>query len=213
VAAVASIRLTRSSKLRPCRSATGRATPPSRTPSAPSARTPRPSTREGRVRPSLPSRDLRAWIKSHNLPRCRTPGPLYRGRWEVHGGGIRTSPTWLGIPVADQEPPRHSLIAKADQQVASLLGNPQARGMVGDAAKVHPPAAKLNEEQHMQPAQPDRIDGEEVARDDPGGLLAPTPGRRGASRRRVKTVSAQHPPDRAGRHRTPNRRISPWMRW
>ena len=24
--------------------------------------------------------------------------------------------------------------------------------MVGDAAKVHPPAAKLNEEQHVQPA-------------------------------------------------------------
>jgi hypothetical protein len=74
--------------------------------------------------------------------------------------------------------------------------------MVGDAGEVDPPAAEFDEERHMQPAQPDSIDGEEVARDDPASLLTQErpPARGGASGCRVKTVSAQHPPDRAGRH-------------
>jgi hypothetical protein len=37
---------------------------------------------------------------------------------------------------------------------------------------VDPPAVQLDEEQHVQPLQPDRVDGEEVARNDPGALLA-----------------------------------------
>jgi hypothetical protein len=41
-----------------------------------------------------------------------------------------------------------------------------------------------------------------VARHDPSSLLAQerSPARWGTPRRRVKTVGAQHPPDRAGRH-------------
>jgi hypothetical protein len=37
---------------------------------------------------------------------------------------------------------------------------------------VDPSAVQLDEEQHVQPLQPDRVDGEEVARNDPGALLA-----------------------------------------
>ena len=108
----------------------------------------------------------------------------------------------LGVPITDQKPPRHRLIAKAGQQIAGLLGNPQAGRMVGDAGQVHPPAAELDDEQHIHPPQEHRVDGEEVAGHDSGGLLAQErpPTRRGASGRRVKTVGAQHPPDRAGRH-------------
>jgi hypothetical protein len=74
--------------------------------------------------------------------------------------------------------------------------------MVGDAGKVHSPACKLDEEQRIHALQEDRVDGEAVAGDDPSSLLAQErpPARRGASRRRVKAVGAQHPPDRAGRH-------------
>ena len=52
------------------------------------------------------------------------------------------------------------------------------------------------------PAARRPVDGEEVARHDPGGLLAQErpPARRDTPRRRVKTVSTQHSPDRAGRH-------------
>jgi hypothetical protein len=50
--------------------------------------------------------------------------------------------------------------------------------------------------------QEDRVDGEQVAGHDPGGLLAQErpPARCSAPGRRVKTVGAQYPPDRAGRH-------------
>jgi hypothetical protein len=108
----------------------------------------------------------------------------------------------LGVPVADQEPERSSLIAKDGDEVAGLLGNPEAGGMVSDAGKMDPPAAKLDEEQHLHPPQEDRVDGEKVARDDPGGLVAQErpPVRCTASGRRVKAVGAQNPPDRAGRH-------------
>ena len=40
------------------------------------------------------------------------------------------------------------------------------------AGELHTPVVKLDEEQHVQPLQPDRVDGEEVARNDPGALLA-----------------------------------------
>jgi hypothetical protein len=65
-----------------------------------------------------------------------------------------------GVPVADQEPPRRSLIAEAGQQIAGLLGNPQAGRMTGDAGKVHPPAAELDDKQHLHPPQEDRVDRE-----------------------------------------------------
>jgi hypothetical protein len=35
---------------------------------------------------------------------------------------------------------------------------------------VDPAGVQLDEEQHIQPSQPDGVNGEEVARDDPGGL-------------------------------------------
>jgi hypothetical protein len=37
---------------------------------------------------------------------------------------------------------------------------------------VDPAGVQFDEEQHVQPPQQDRVDGEEVARNDPGGLLA-----------------------------------------
>jgi hypothetical protein len=75
----------------------------------------------------------------------------------------------------------------------------------GDADQVHPSASEFDDEQHIYALQEDRVDGEEVARQDPGGLLAQErpPTRCSAPGRRVKAVGAQHPPDRAGRHPTP----------
>jgi hypothetical protein len=57
------------------------------------------------------------------------------------------------------------------------------------------------QEQHVQPPQPDGVDGEEVAGEDPGGLLAQErpPGRAGPSRSRVEPVAAQRGADRGGR--------------
>ena len=145
-------------------------------------------------------------------------GRLHRRADDLAAGGapdIIEHPGELGVSVADQELPRRSLIAKIDQQIASLLGNPQSRGMVGDATKMHPPAAKFDEEQHMQLAQPDSIDGEEVARDDPGGLLTQErpPARRGASRRGSRPWARSTRRIELADTRTPRRNSSPWIRW
>jgi hypothetical protein len=54
--------------------------------------------------------------------------------------------------------------------------------MGGHPGQVDPPGLQLNEEQHIQPPQRHGLDGEEVARNDPGGLLAKErPPRRGRS--------------------------------
>jgi hypothetical protein len=44
--------------------------------------------------------------------------------------------------------------------------------MGGDARDVHAPALELDEEEYVQAAQPEGVDGEEVALDDAGCLLA-----------------------------------------
>jgi hypothetical protein len=46
--------------------------------------------------------------------------------------------------------------------------DPQTVGISGDPGQVDPSAVQLDEEQRVQPLQPDRVDGEEVARNDPG---------------------------------------------
>ena len=56
------------------------------------------------------------------------------------------------------------------QQVAGLLGDPAAVGIGGHPGQVDPPGVQFDEEQHVQPPQPDRIDGEEVAGEDAGVL-------------------------------------------
>jgi hypothetical protein len=60
---------------------------------------------------------------------------------------------------------------------------------------------QLDEEQHMQPPQPDGVDGEEVAGDDPGSLLAQErpPGRGRPPRCGVEPVAAQRRTDRGRR--------------
>jgi hypothetical protein len=51
-----------------------------------------------------------------------------------------------------------------------LLHGPLAGGMCGDASEVHPTGAMLDEDQDVQSLQQDRIDMQEVDREDPGGL-------------------------------------------
>jgi hypothetical protein len=124
-------------------------------------------------------------------------------------------PGELGVPVADQEPERSGLIAKDGDEVAGLLGNPEAGGMVSDAGKMDPPPAKLDEEQHIYPPQEDRVDGEKSQARIPAAcwrrndrqFAAP---RRGAGSRpwarRILRIELADT-------RQPRRNSSPWMRW
>jgi hypothetical protein len=72
----------------------------------------------------------------------------------------------LGVPVADQEPERGSTVIQLNHEIAGLLGHPRASRMGRDTSQVHPPAAQFDDEQHIQPPQPNSVDGEEVAGQD-----------------------------------------------
>jgi hypothetical protein len=94
-----------------------------------------------------------------------------------------------------------SLFAEHLQQVAGLLGDPQTVGVGGHPGQVDPSGVQLDEEQHVQPLQPHGVDSEEVAGEDPGGLLAQErlPGRRGPARGRVQSMTAEGAADRGCR--------------
>jgi hypothetical protein len=105
----------------------------------------------------------------------------------------------LAVAVVDQEadPLEHT----REAEVARLLGHPVA-GRVGRAARqVDATAAELDEEQHIEATKRDRLDGEEVAGEHAGALLAEEvpPARPRTPRRRLKTGREQHASNRARR--------------
>ena len=51
-------------------------------------------------------------------------------------------------------------LTQTHHQVASLLGHPLPRRMRGHPEHVHPPRIDLDDEQHVEPAQQHRVNGE-----------------------------------------------------
>ena len=74
----------------------------------------------------------------------------------------------LGVPVANEEP--HTRKPLVDGEVPGLLGDPRRVGVGGDARHVHSPGRELDEEQDVDRLEADRLDGEEVGREDPRRL-------------------------------------------
>jgi hypothetical protein len=72
----------------------------------------------------------------------------------------------------------------------------------GDAGQVHPPVLEFNDEEHVQPGQPDRFDGQEVAGEHAGRLGAQElrPAWSAASWCRSQAVAAQDGAHRDRRH-------------
>ena len=61
-------------------------------------------------------------------------------------------------------------LAEAEGEVAGLLRGPLARRACGDAAKMHPAGAMLDEYQDIQSPEEHGIDVQEIDCDDPGSL-------------------------------------------
>src|SRR6266540_5790559 len=66
----------------------------------------------------------------------------------------------LRVTIADEEAHAASLVLQAQQEVAGLLGDPGGVGIGGHPGQVHAPGVEFDEEQHIQPPQPDGVDGE-----------------------------------------------------
>src|SRR6266487_2931082 len=105
----------------------------------------------------------------------------------------------LDVAVADQDSRLFALVPEGCEHGACLLGDPGGVGVGGDAGDVHAPALELDEEEDIQAAQPNGVDREEVALDDPGCLLAQelAPAEARSSWGGVDAVPAQDVPDRA----------------
>src|SRR6266545_6331629 len=76
---------------------------------------------------------------------------------------MRSKAAELRVAIVGQEARPLATLAEIHQQVARLLGHPRRVGVAGTGEVLGPARADRDEEQHVQPAQPDRIDGEEVA--------------------------------------------------
>ena len=104
---------------------------------------------------------IRSWCLGRDLDYLGTG----RGEHSVEGSAE------LSVAVADEEPEPGGVLVQVDEQVAGGLGDPGAsRVGGGDAGQVDPAVLQFNEEQDVQAGQADGFDGQEVARDRPGGL-------------------------------------------
>ena len=89
------------------------------------------------------------------VPACAVAGSL-GGEDRVERGGELT------VPIADEKPELADAVVEGHGQVAGLLRHPRSCWMRGDPEHVDPAAGHLEHEQDLQPAQQDRVHGEEV---------------------------------------------------
>ena len=68
----------------------------------------------------------------------------------------------LAIVIANQEANRPFALGELPRQLSRLLSHPLPVGMRRAAGKVHTAAPDFDEEQHVQPLEPDCLDAEEV---------------------------------------------------
>src|SRR6266511_4118128 len=67
----------------------------------------------------------------------------------------------LAVAVANQEARPLLLVGDRHDQVARLLRDPGAVGVSGHAGQMHATTLELDEKEHVQASQPERVDGEE----------------------------------------------------
>src|SRR4029453_7641980 len=105
----------------------------------------------------------------------------------------------LAVAVVDQA--AHAVEQAGEAEVARLLGHPSTGGISRAAGEMGAPGFQLNEEEHVEAAQRERLDGEEVAGEHRLRLLAQElpPARARAPRRGALVVGKKDEPARAGR--------------
>jgi hypothetical protein len=74
----------------------------------------------------------------------------------------------LAVAVVDQEADRRRSLGQRPGKLPRLLDSPAAIGVRSAAGEVNAAGAKLEEEEHVDSAEPERLDREKVAGDDRG---------------------------------------------
>jgi hypothetical protein len=83
------------------------------------------------------------------------------GKDGVEGGGE------LGVAITDEELRRARLVGELHGEVASLLGHPFGNWLRGHAGDPDEARVVVDEDEHVEPPEEDRVDAEEVARHQP----------------------------------------------
>ena len=111
-------------------------------------------------------------VRARRLGGCPHDAHAFGPEHRVEGGRE------LGIPVVDQQGRAPALVLKLPGQLPSLLGDSGGGWVLRAAGHEHPPRVELDEEQHEQRLQPERLDREEVTGEHPLGVGAeePAPG-------------------------------------
>jgi hypothetical protein len=118
------------------------------------------------------------------------------------GEHLIEAPGELGVPVADQEAEVPPGLLHIGGEVVGHLSHPWSVRVGGDTEDVQDAALDLDHEQHVEAAEKDRVDVEEVCCHDPLGLGGEElrPGRTCPSRCWLEAVAAQDRSDARLRH-------------
>src|SRR6266545_1306193 len=113
----------------------------------------------------------------------------------------------FAVAVADQDPMPLLLLGERHRQVARLLHDPGSVGIGGDTGEIHATPRQIDEEEHVEPAQPKRLDRKEVTLEDYGCLLAQElpPADPRSPRCGLDPVAVENVPNTARRKRQPER--------
>ena len=90
---------------------------------------------------------------------------LNRRAHEANAGALKhliKAACEFAIMIANQEANRFRAVRERPAHLTGLLRDPLLVGMGRAAGKVHTSAGDLDEEEHVQPSKPDRVDSEEV---------------------------------------------------
>jgi hypothetical protein len=120
----------------------------------------------------------------------------------------------LPVAISDQKAEPTGVLVEVHQRIPGGLGHPCAGRMGGDPGRVHPAVREFDDEEHVQPSQADRFDGQEITGERSGGLRAQKlrPGRPAAPWRRSQAVAPRTVRTEVAETRTPSLRHSPTMR-
>jgi hypothetical protein len=66
------------------------------------------------------------------------------------------------IPIANQKPQRFRALGQTPRQLTRLLNDPRCTRVRRATGRMHTAAAQLDEEEHVEALQPDRLDREEI---------------------------------------------------
>jgi len=131
-------------------------------------------------------------VRSRRADRCADDGDAFAAKHLVE------SAAELAVAVVDNE--ARPLEEVGEAEVAGLLGDPGAGWIRCTAGDMDAACCEFDEEEDVVAAQAERLDGEEVAGDDAGRLLAEEllPTEPDPSRRWFEPGGEQDPPDAAG---------------